>query len=285
MKLQVDLDMLQNKVKEMGAEDRDFILVSSLADIDPIDIALEKGIAINAADIDYISNGLLSYKGRQVLLYIQDHSWNISHVLKNGSKGKKYHVAYCKTLEEMHSKGRFERYVVKNDMSGLFFITGEEYIPGSKRKRHIEGSAELNICKNCLKYLNYKGYQEKSKQSEIFNNFSLEEFFKTYHSHFKHKPKRIAGSDRDGTYTKDWSEISRFYRSSVSWVCEGCGVNLVNQKDLLHTHHRDGVKSNNATSNLQALCIECHSKQPNHHIKVTSLQKEQLKRLRTLHIT
>ena len=35
-----------------------------------------------------------------------------------------------------------------------------------------------------------------------------------------------------------------------------------------HTHHVDGDKSNNSSSNLQVLCIGCHAKQPVHaHVK------------------
>ena len=35
-------------------------------------------------------------------------------------------------------------------------------------------------------------------------------------------------------------------------------------RQYLHTHHMDGVKSNNNFSTLKCLCINCHEKQPGH---------------------
>lgn len=275
MKLRIDFRALQENVRKMGADERDFVLGVELSAIDPIDTELETGIVIGPDDIEYTSEGLLSYKGRQVLLYIQDHGGSIEKALADGSEGRKYHVAYCSTLEEMHKKGRFERYVVKNDVSGEFYITGSDY----RTKKHEEGYTRLNVCKNCLKHLNYKNY--KSNSYEVFKGFSLDEFFTVYESHFKYKPKREAGKDKDGTYSSTWKKKSREYRESVDWTCESCGVDLSAHRKLLHAHHKNGVKSDNSFLNLQALCIECHSLQPKHNLKVTYNQKQTLQRLRT----
>lgn len=277
MKLQINFDSLHDSVQRMGAENREFILGVELSTIDPIDSELETGIIIGPDDIEYTKNGLLTYKGRQVLLYIQDHGSNIDTALRNGADGKKYHVAYCSTLEKMHQSGRFERYVVKNDISGNFFITGYDW----QTKKHKEGTTRLNVCKNCLRHLNYKGYQNRLKQAAVFNNFSLDEFFTTYQAYFKHKPKRKAGEQKDGAYSGTWKEKSRKYRESVFWTCESCGIDLNNNKNLLHSHHKNGVKSDNSKSNLQALCIECHAEQPNHNMRVTLSQKQILRKLRT----
>lgn len=122
MKLNVDLSQLHDVVRKMGAKERDFNLKSKLAPIDTIDSDLERGIAINPEELEYIHNGLLSYKGRQVLLYIQDHGHRIQEALDDGSTGNKYHLAYCSKLDEMRKRKRYDRYVVKNDISGIFFI-------------------------------------------------------------------------------------------------------------------------------------------------------------------
>ena len=49
---------------------------------------------------------------------------------------------------------------------------------------------------------------------------------------------------------------------------EDCGIDLNDNRKLLHTHHANGRKSDNISSNLKVLCVECHSKQPSHeHIR------------------
>lgn len=41
-------------------------------------------------------------------------------------------------------------------------------------------------------------------------------------------------------------------------------MDLTERKSFLHTHHKDGYKSNNQRGNLQALCIGCHLTKPDH---------------------
>jgi len=278
MKLRVDFSELHASAKRMGGEARNFVLGIELSAIDKIDSELKTGITISAKDLEYTDNGLLSYKGRQVLLYIQDHAGRVDEALVDGSKGNKYHVSYCTTLEKMHQGGRYDRYVVKNDITGYFFIDGQNW----KTKEYKEGDAQLKVCKNCLRNLNYKSYD--SNKVEVFNNFSLDEFFKTYEALFRYKPKREAGKDKDGAYSKNWDNISSNYRASVGWKCESCNVDLTGHKNLLHTHHKSGVKSDNSSKNLEALCVECHANQEYHHhmkapvsakILLGTLRKEQ----------
>jgi hypothetical protein len=270
----VDFSQLHDAIRRMGAKERKFNLESELSPIDTIDSDLERGITIRPDELEYIDNGLISYKGRQVLLYIQDHGHRVQDALDDGSTGNKYHLAYCRTLDNMHKRKRYDRYVVKNDISGIFFINGH----GSYSKELIEGDAHLKVCKNCLNHLNYKNYS--SNRNEVFNEFSLKDFFETYKSFFKHTPKRKAGKDKDGTYSTNWNDVSNNYRLSVGWSCESCRVQLEDNKRLLHTHHISGVKSNNSSKNLEALCIECHSKKDFHsHMKIN---KNDLKKLITI---
>lgn len=276
MNIEVDFFLLHQAVAEMGAKNRCFTLASELRETSVVDQELEVGKPVKLSDIEYIEGGLISCKGRQVLLYIQDHGSNLDDVLRNGLNGRKYHVAYCPTLEEAHQDGRFERYVAKNATDGNFFITGFN----SGTREHRDGMAKLKVCKNCLKHLDYQGYRTGSNQTDIFNNFSLQKFFETYQAHFKYKPSGRAGERRDGTYLDDWAERSRQYRASVFWKCESCGLDLSGNRHLLHSHHRNGVKSDNSNSNLQALCIECHSRQPKHNMEVTDDDKKILNKLR-----
>ena len=274
MKIQDYFQELHKAVNQMGAKNRDFTLKIQLPKLDTIDTDLkEGGISVTSRDIEKLQNGLLSYKGRHVLLYIQDHGSNVHMALQNGAEGKKYHVAWCRTLKEMDNSGRYDRYVATNDISGYF------YIDGRNGYEFTEGKAQLKVCKNCLSLLSYQGY-DYSSGVRIFNNFSLKEFFESYKSHFKRKPKYKASQNKS-TYTDDWAELSRTYRESAKWKCEQCKINLRDHKSLLHCHHINGVKQDNRQKNLKILCVECHSKEPSHnHMRISKKDRDILQTLR-----
>ncbi|MGL6176996.1 MAG: HNH endonuclease, partial [Vibrionaceae bacterium] len=89
-----------------------------------------------------------------------------------------------------------------------------------------------------------------------------------------------------GSYTADWPAISAQLRSKLNYTCEQCGVCLVTEKRLLHTHHINGNRTDNSAENLRALCADCHKKQPHHaHVyvkhedmlKINQLRREQHK--------
>lgn len=72
------------------------------------------------------------------------------------------------------------------------------------------------------------------------------------------------------SYTDDWADISNNYKSLRNYKCEHCGVSLKTEKRLLHTHHINGVRNDNRSKNLRALCADCHKKQPHHgHLHVS----------------
>jgi hypothetical protein len=278
MRLNVNLQSLHNSVARMSSLEVDFDLAVRLSDLDSIDARLETGIEVKIDDIEILDNGLLSYKDRQVLLYIQDHGWSITEAIDDGGKGKKYHVSYCVTLDSMHGRGRYDRYVAKHDISGFFYIDGIS----RETEEYEDGETQLNVCKNCLKHLNYQDYDDQSvgRKKRIFNGFSAEVFFDTYQQYFKYKPKFQSGKTRS-SYTDDWLEVSHNYRVDLNWKCEDCGIICLSKKSLLHTHHKNGVKSDNSPSNLQALCVECHSKKPYHsHMYIRDDQLVQLREMR-----
>lgn len=276
MYLNVDFERLYAAVRRMGADsvDPDLVVRRGVTKIDPIDIQLEEGIEVDLSEVGVTDNGLFIYRGRQILLYIQDHGADVQDALDNGDVGRKFHVAYCRTLEKMHSRGRYGRYVATNDLSGEFYITGHDY----DTRENIDGRTRLKVCKTCLSKLNYR--RAGQTRDQIVAEFDLKAFFATYQSSFPHMPSRRAGQF-DGQYTADWGEVARRYKETKNFTCESCHLDLRNALSLLHVHHINGVKTNNSPSNLKALYIQCHSQQPDHqHITISDENTRRIAELR-----
>ena len=262
MELKVDFPGLDAALKSMGASEGQLRSIHELDPLDPTEVELLEtgGIDVSIEDVDQTGPGILSYRGRQVLLYIQDHGTSLSQAIQDGSTGNKFHVTDCSVLQGMRRQGRFERYVVTNRLDGKFYISGQaSYWSGP-----TEGEAELRVCQVCLKHLNYKGVRQRGRAREASEQFSIAEFFERYGSFFPFKPKRTAGNSTLDRYAKNWSEISENERAKVNYVCQECHVDLSDLRRLLHVHHIDGNKGNNDTRNLRVLCAACHKHQPKH---------------------
>jgi hypothetical protein len=147
---------------------------------------LPRGIEVSISDLDNSDNfgGLLSYRGAQVLLFIQAHGANLSNKVATPNAGPRYHVADCSTLQKMRSQNQFQRYIATNDISGKFTLKGTiDYAECSR-------VVELLVCRNCLQHLNYRNYraEERPSRTNIVRSFSLASFFSTYSTLFTELP-------------------------------------------------------------------------------------------------
>lgn len=239
-----------------------------------IEIAKPAGVKVKLSEVEEFA-GLLTYKGRQVVVFIPDHSYKTVPVVAQSpkSEGNKFHFSNCATLQGMRSSGRYEhRYHAHQNIEGVFQIFDKS----------TKAEVELAPCQNCLKHLNYKGFNQlqSNQKSNVVRNLNLWKLFSTYSTVFDEDklpqlPNPIPG------YTDDWSSVSFQYRSKQNFICEECGLELNNHRNLLHTHHIDGNKQNNKDNNLQALCIDCHRKQPFHgHLLITNNEMHKIQELR-----
>lgn len=258
MNITHDFSELWRIVDKLGAAHKQFFLNRS-SSIAEIEIELIYGREVRLEDLEIIS-GLLAYDGRQVLLYIPDQGKNINRVLDGEIElGKKFHITYCSTLEDMKNSGRFQRYIATTDISGKFQLTGiNEFM------KEVVGSGRLHVCQNCLKALNYKQSKVKKTAKHTQKIFDLQEFFENYSSCFKNLPSRSKITPGLFIYPKNWQAISENIRAKYKWICSECQINLRAARQLLHVHHIDGVKGNVNESNLRVLCKACHRSQPLH---------------------
>lgn len=241
-----------------------------LSEREQIRAILKEGIDLTLDQIK-TTGGLFDHEGEQVVIYIKDHTHMLerqqltpSDLAANPEKCRRVHLMECKTIEDMRSKGRFDRYVVTNRRDNLYKIDVIE-----KHPTVIEVEQSLRPCKNCLKELNYKSYNDATRpvQNGIFAEFDIEAFLEDFSTFFADRPIRWANQSGANEYIKNWSALSRKLRAANHWTCQDCGVNLgaADHQKYLHVHHVNGVKGDNNAKNLEVVCHVCHANKPGHN--------------------
>ena len=260
MELKSNFHIFDELLSKMGGTKIDWNISDiGLSDIEDISIELEKGLEIDISKLEIVG-GVYSYKGEQLVVYIYETRDEKDYIFEYPEKSKRFHLRDCQTITSFKERDKFQtRYIGTNNKSGIFKI--EVYSDESHVKTE-EIEFELFACKNCLTDLNYKNY--KTNRNQVWRSFSLTEFFEEYKTYFSEKPKYTCENIPKNEYPDNWEDISRNFRIKKNWKCELCNINLINHHNLLHTHHRNQAKFDNKESNLQALCVDCHSKQTGH---------------------
>ena len=226
--------------------------------------------------------GLLTYEGEQVILYIETPRRSYEKLEKFPARRPRFHFTFCETIEEMQQNDLFVgRYVATNKQSRYFDIYPYDDEIGDSEEETKE--FRLDPCKNCLRKIDYKNYSAsgQQRQVEICKNFSLEDLFAEYTSMLRYLSRHWQLILTDKDYPLNWAEISPRFRDENDWKCACCKASFIYNRRFLHVHHKDRIKSNVERSNLISLCAICHSKQPGHqHMRVALPDKRVIEDIR-----
>jgi hypothetical protein len=262
MKLNISFPSLEAALREVGGVERDWDVGGAL---EALDNALLKGIEVGLEDVVPLASGVLTYAetGRPVVLYIKSPRKDADFLRTVPSPGPRFHIAECATLNDMRGKNRFERYVVTDNRSGIFKVHPYDSAIQSDLD---EIEVKLSVCRNCLKKLNHHSYNEASaaERNRIVESFDLDAHLTRHAPQFHSHPTKTDLTASKQGYGDKWKSASDAYRAHKEWRCEACGVDLSSHRHLLHCHHQNGNTSDNAWSNLRALCVVCHAEQPQH---------------------
>jgi hypothetical protein len=260
----VGLNSLRQQMGAPGLGDLTLVQSDDILTIDDLNTLITGGIDIqDLSEVVMLPDRSLVYKGRRVLLYIRD-----VPVFNRRPDGPaalpKFHVSNCTTLREMRSKKRYSRYVVAAREDGSFLIN---LIQDSVTTGAME---RLNVCQNCLGELAYEHFayeMNRNQRRAIVEAFTVGAFFKKF-------PRDLVTGDglegessaRINDYTGDFGQHALAVKTAANWICQSCLENLgaPHLRKFLHAHHVNGIKYDNSSMNLLALCILCHACQPGH---------------------
>lgn len=221
-----------------------------------------KGIDFEEAykngSISFEDDGVyLEYEGKKYRGYMFIDLYYVSY---NGAAEKfpKFHLVKCSVIQEFIDSGRFnQRYIWSN--SDVNDVT-------DKQSKTLYKDKNLELCSRCRSQL----LEEVDSTEEFHSLLDKSEL-----------ENEVIEVDIFG-YVKGKERISKAYRLSKDYTCENCGVkpNHFLHRRWWHTHHKDGDKTHNENSNLECLCILCHSKNDARHEEnfATNSMKIELKK-------
>ena len=205
------------------------------------------------------------FKKRPVLVYIRDQyvTWEDYQA----EKLNRFHVCFCKALDKAKHQHRFQnRYVVTTNTRGKFFVN----IFDRESKYPFEEGVykKLEICKDCLREINWKNFRSfcgsgaewwnggnYKQRKKIVESFSIDEFLKSVRRDLFNGVEDLSYHAAKKEYSLSW-EFKNALKFQRGYKCEICGK--VTVKSDLEIHHRDHNEGNNSFSNLMVICAKCH---------------------------
>ena len=172
-----------------------------------------------------------------------------------------FHICKCQTIDLYLHGTDIPEYRRANTKS-------VKVLDKSNNMKETEIS-DLPLCKNCasMVYKNMNYNLNSSEFSDIIRKAaSVEENMLS-----------DAEVNTLNGYTKNWPEISTAYRVKHNYTCEKCGIQVSPlETEFMQVHHINKNKIDNRESNLQCLCIKCHSEVDPTHIHNFSKPNQRL---------
>lgn len=210
--------------------------------------------------------GIIEVNGLKACIYIKDQR------AVDYYDSYRFHLCWCKTIEQMVNEGRKNRYLATVRDDGFFRVNHQ--ING----RNMEKLKKLDLCKYCKKML--------EARNMYFSPFTLSDFFRKYQTDIAESFQREETHISKEQYAPDHREVAARYKAEVQYKCQKCGTDYSQNKELLELHHKDGNGQNNQHYNLVVLCIDCHSKEPRHsRVKNSPQFREKINKLNILRQT
>lgn len=205
------------------------------------------------------------FKKRPVLVYIRDQY--VSREDYAVGKINKFHVCFCKALDEAKNQRRFrDRYVVTTNTRGDFFVDIREKYSRIPIEEGVY--KKLEICQDCLREINWKNFRAYCgdgaewwrggsfrKRQEIVRTFNIDEFLKGVRRDLFSGAEELDYYAAKKEYSLSW-EFKNALKIQRGYKCERCGK--VTVKSDLQIHHRNHNEGDNSISNLIVVCSKCH---------------------------
>lgn len=169
-------------------------------------------------------------------------------------KGKlpRFHIAQCDVVRN------------RKDLSGDYIWTNSEkvqlYDRGKPSQPPYPRAGELTVLELC-------GFCRSMVEQKVSTMFNTAIFHKYLVDQYEAAQPIVPVVTDIYGYTLDFTIVSRKIRKERGYICEKCDLDLSHGYDrqYLHVHHRNGNKTNNDSTNLECLCIGCHSEVDEKH--------------------